>query len=128
MKSLLRRNLPEGVHKPCIQLIDPCPVSVADFDDTLDMSQVTKLQARPIVEPTGWREEDEGQDQNNDDVILPASSLVGPEDRPLCDQYNLGPQAGICATLCPVSWAGSGWFAEFDAWRHTPASEQNNSK
>lgn len=120
MNGLARRDRPEGVHKPRIQLINPYLIRVTYFDDPLDMPQVTQLKTRAIMEPTGRREKNEGQDHYTDDVILPASALVGPENRPPHDQLGLGPERGIPAIRGPIPGARKGWFAELGTWRHTP--------
>jgi len=105
MHRFSRRNRPNRFHKSGIQLIDPDLICVTDFNDALDMAKVTQLKAGSIVKPTGRSQEDEGQDQHADNIILPTSPLIRPENRVPDNHPELGSKRGTCMLRHPVPGA-----------------------
>src|SRR5205085_4535550 len=63
---------------------------VSDFDDPLHVAQVGQLQCGAVLEPGTRRQENKGQDDHADDVVLPACAFVGPEDRAQEEELDLG--------------------------------------
>ncbi len=83
----------KGIDQARVQLVHPNPLMVADLNNPLDMPQVGKLKAGPVMEPTGRSQKNESQNHDNDDVILPASPLVGPKNGAGDDVFHLAPEA-----------------------------------
>lgn len=118
MHGFSRWNRPDRFYKPGIQLINPNLVCMTDFNDALDVAKVTQLKTGTIVKQMGRSQEDEGQDQYTDDIILPASPLIRPEDRVPDNKFKPGSKRGTRALRRPISGARYGGFAELGAWCH----------
>ena len=64
---------------------------MSHFDEALLMPKVRQFQSGAVVEPGARRQENEGQDGEDDQVVLPSPALIRPEDGAEDAKFDLFP-------------------------------------
>ncbi len=98
--------LVERLHQPGVHQVAHALIDAAHLDDALLVAQVRQLQSGAIVEPGARGQEDEGQNDNHNQVVLPSYRVRKPRRSARDHEFDLGPHFTPGWTSPGWGWAG----------------------